>query len=77
MTNESLAEMLHHQPFEPFRMHLADGRSFLIDHPDFVARSRAGRTVIIYGTGEQFEIVDLRLVTSLERVNGHSERSQP
>ena len=73
MTNESLAEMLHHQPFIPFRLHLADGRSFLVDHPDFISRTRGGRTVIVHDKDEHFEVVDLRLVISLERVNGHSE----
>jgi hypothetical protein len=30
-------EALHKQPFEPFDMRLADGRSLLVPHPDFVA----------------------------------------
>ena len=76
MANEALADMLQTQPFAPFKMHLTDGRSFLVDHPDFIARSRSGRTVVLYGKGEHFEVLDLMLVTSLERVNGHP-RSEP
>lgn len=76
MTNDALATMLHSQPFCPFRIHLADGRSFLVDHPDFVARSRGGRTAVLYSDGEAFEIVDLMLVTSLERLNGEHRPSR-
>ena len=32
-----IREALHKQPFEPFELRLADGRSLPVRHPDFVA----------------------------------------
>ena len=31
---EELYRLLHRRPFQPFRIHLEDGRSFHIRHPD-------------------------------------------
>jgi len=75
MTIEQLTTLLHSQPFQPFRIHMADGRSVDVDHPDFLSRSPAGRTVIVYKRDETFEIIDLLLVTSLEALNGHPKPS--
>jgi hypothetical protein len=71
MTVEQLIQMQHTQPFQPYRMHLADGRKIEVRHPDFLARSPTGRTVIIYKPDETFEVVDLLLVVSLEVLNGN------
>jgi hypothetical protein len=42
------------QAGEPFSIHLADGRRFLIDHPDFVSTDPrgAGTSVMVYGHDE-------------------------
>jgi hypothetical protein len=42
MTPEDIKLHLHQHPFKPFRIHLSDGRTFDIRHPDFawVLRSR-------------------------------------
>ncbi len=76
MTIEQLRNTLHAQPFRPFRVHLADGRSFGVEHPEFLASSPGGRTIIIFTGGEGFEIVDLLLVTSLEIINGKPKRKK-
>ncbi len=74
MTVEQLAQMLKAAPFRPFRIHMADGRSLLVKHRDFVARSPSGRTAIVYKSDDTFEVVDLLLMASLEVVNGHSRQ---
>ncbi len=71
MTVEQLSQMQHSQPFRPYRIHLADGRNLDVPHPDFLARSPAGRTAIVYKADETFEVIDLLLVTSLEVINGN------
>lgn len=73
MTGNEILELQRAQPFRPFRLHLADGRSFDVDHPEFLA-SRGGRTVVVYTSEDKFEIIDLRLVVSLEVVNGKPKR---
>jgi hypothetical protein len=65
MTAEQLRAMREAQPFRPFTIYLADGRSFKIPHRDFVSESPGGRTVIVYHADESFSIVDRYLVTEL------------
>jgi hypothetical protein len=66
MTAEQLRTMRDSNPFRPFIIHLADGRAFTIPHRDFVSQSPGGRTIIVYGSGESFSVLDLFLVTELE-----------
>ena len=66
MTSEQLRVLREANPFRPFTIHLADGRSLTVPHRDFVSQSPGGRTVIVYGSNESFSIVDLYLVTELE-----------
>ena len=70
MTIEQLRLVLHAAPFRPFTIHLADGRQIRVPHPDFVAQSPTGRTIIIYQEDESFSIVDPLLVTELKVHNG-------
>ena len=65
MTIEQLTTVLHTQPFHPFRIHMTDGRSVNVAHPDFLSRSPAGRTVIVYKQDETFEIIDMLLVINI------------
>ena len=66
MTVEQLKSVMHAQPFRPFTIHMGDGRAFLVKHPDFIARSPTGRTVIVYGDDEAHSILDMLLVTEIE-----------
>jgi hypothetical protein len=66
VTIEQLRQLRQSQPFQPFTMHLADGRQIPVRHPEFMATSPSGRTVIVYQPDESFNIVDLLLVTDLE-----------
>ncbi len=72
MNVEQLQTVQHAQPFRPYRIHMADGRSLDVHHPDFVARAPTGRAVVVYKPDDTFEVVDLLLVASLEVLNGHS-----
>lgn len=67
MNVEQLREMLRGQPFHPFELYLADGRSIPVDHPEMVAIAPApGRTIGVGRSDGTIEIVDLLLVTSLK-----------
>jgi len=70
MTVEQLMAKQRATPFCPYRIHLADGRSLDVKHPDFLARSPGGRTATVYTSEEASEVIDLLLVTSLETLNG-------
>jgi hypothetical protein len=66
MTAEQLRTMREANPFRPFIIHLADGRTFHVPHRDFISQTPGGRTIIVYQGNEAFSIVDLFLVTELE-----------
>lgn len=75
MTIEQLRKMHQARPFQAFEIHLADGRSLPVEHPEFLAITPPGRTIGVGLKDGTIEIVDLLLVTSLKpRPNGASRR---
>ncbi len=66
MTIDQIRTLYDAQPFQPFVIHLADGREIPVEHREFMARAPSGRTVTVYGTDDAAHIIDLLLVTDLE-----------
>jgi hypothetical protein len=76
MTIEQLRHKHRTQPFQPFRIHLVDGRSLDVMHPEALAYGVSGRTISVAKPTDVFEIVDLLLVVSLEPIkNGKRRRA--
>jgi hypothetical protein len=73
MTTEQVRRAHQAAPFKPFTIHLADGRTFTVHHPELMMLSPGGRTVVLAVSDEAFEIIDLLLVTSLTTGNGSQE----
>lgn len=71
MIAEPIRKLLHAVPFAPFSVQLANGRSLRIPHADFALLTQGGRTMIVHTEGEDFDIVDVLLVT-----NVHVERGE-
>jgi len=65
MTIEQLRAFHHAMPFEPFTIHLADGRSYDVPHRDFLSHSHSGRTIYVTRPDDSLGIIDLLLVTDL------------
>ncbi|MFN3167978.1 MAG: hypothetical protein ACE37H_13040 [Phycisphaeraceae bacterium] len=66
MTIEKIREAIKAQPFKPFFVNLADGRSFAVQHPEFIATTGQGRTIVVGDPhSDGIELIDLLLVTSL------------
>lgn len=57
-------EALHRQPFEPFTIRLADGRTLPAPHPDFVALGP--RRIVVVGEDDSTSIVEPLLIVSLD-----------
>lgn len=70
MTLDQIKQVHEARPFQPFTLRLADGSKIAVRHPEFMARSPTGRTVVVFGSGESFEIVDLLLVAAIDVGNG-------
>jgi hypothetical protein len=72
MTTDRFRATLHQQPFRPFTIRMADGRAIQVAHPDFVAQSQTGRTVIVFQADESDSVLDLLLMSELQVSNGRS-----
>jgi hypothetical protein len=74
MTIEQFRATLRQEPFRPFVIRMADGRSFNVTHRDFVAQSQSGRTVIVAQPDDRYSVLNLLLMSKLEvaAANGHS-----
>jgi hypothetical protein len=66
-------EALHRQPFEPFVIQLADGRSLPVPHPDFVAVHP--RRVIVIADDGGWSVVEPLLIVSLDYAQPKSRRN--
>jgi hypothetical protein len=66
VTIQQVRHLYDAQPFQPFIIHLADGRHVPVHHREFLASSPSGRTVIVYQPDDSFNVIDLLLVTDLE-----------
>ena len=67
MTINEFRNALNAAPFRPFIIHLADGKTVPVVHPDYVLVTGQGRTAIISRPQDDwFAIVDLPLISQLE-----------
>lgn len=71
MTVERLREVTRAQPFRPFDLSLTDGRSIRVRSPENIfIPPQAQRTFIVAESGEEYRIIDLLHVSSIDFVNG-------
>ena len=65
-TIEQVRNAMHAAPFQPFRVRLADGRSYLVRHPDFISipMQPRGRNIAVHDDDGPHWI-DLGLVSEL------------
>ena len=54
---EKLVQMHKAAPFRPFRIYLSDGGSLSITHPDFLAYTPSGRTVVLTNLDDTFKLL--------------------
>ena len=67
MTADSIRKELHRTPFIPFVLEVVGGEKFPVQHPDFVAISPTGRTVVVYTEGDQSSVIDIPLIVKIDR----------
>lgn len=74
MRYQEVYDILHHKPFQPFRLQLTNGQSHVIDHPDFAWLTRTSVLVGISSGDDQvpdrFTQCDLLHVVAVEPANG-------
>ena len=62
------------QPFRPFRLHMASGKSFDIRHPEMIKIGKSFLLIFSFATGEldvveQWETVSLMLIESISHLD--------
>lgn len=76
MITDKIREAMHAAPFRPFLVDLADGRSFLVRHSDFIAVAPGGAEATIYDD-DGSNTINLILVTSLSVPNPPASTTSP
>lgn len=66
MTVAELKEVYELQPFRPFTLRLADGRSIPVLHREFMMAAPSGQVVVVMQPDDTMNIIDLNLVTDIE-----------
>ena len=66
MNPDQLERLRTQRPFEPFKIHLSDGVIYDVPSPEYLLRTRSGRSVsVLAEDGETFAIIDMLHVTQL------------
>jgi hypothetical protein len=47
MTTDSLQQAIRRRPFQPFMLHLVDGRSVTVNHPELIAHQAGARSAVV------------------------------
>jgi hypothetical protein len=66
MTVEQLRAAYSAQPFRPFIIHLADGRTVPVSSREFIMTVPSGRTIVVCQPDDTLNIIDMLLITDLE-----------
>ncbi|HEV2096001.1 MAG TPA: hypothetical protein VGQ82_05815 [Chthoniobacterales bacterium] len=48
MKIDEIRKLYHAAPFKPFGIVLTNGRQVRVDHPEFMALSPSGRTIVVF-----------------------------
>jgi hypothetical protein len=67
MTTQEIQRAMAAKPFEPFRLLVADGRSYDVRHPEHLAFSGKGKLIAIGMEDDSFVTLDLLLVAGLQK----------
>jgi hypothetical protein len=65
MTIEQIRNVYNAQPFQPFTIHLADGRDVPVLHREFIMSVPSGRTLFVCQPDDTVNFIDLPLVSDL------------
>ena len=75
MTVAALRRLLNAQPFRPFDVKTTDGDTFRLNHPDFAMISPDETEVLCYDKDNNFRMVDMNHIVSLEPVREHPKKA--
>jgi len=66
MNPDQLEKLRKEQPFQPLVIHLSDGTSYPVPSPEYILRTKSGRSIAVLAPdGETFAIIDMLHVTQI------------
>ena len=71
MIIESIRELNHAVPFQPYEIRMASGERHRVPHPDFVSISPQGSLVVIIDAKERPHHLSTLLIEEAVALNGH------
>ena len=77
MTIEQIKRIYSAQPFQPFVIHLADGREVQVAHRDFIMAVPSGRILVVALPDDTVDIIDLLLVTDVVFTGSNGSGKRP
>jgi hypothetical protein len=66
MTIDELRGFSRAQPFQPYVIHLTDGRAVLVSHPELMMAVPSGRTILVCQPDDTIDVIDLPQVARVE-----------
>lgn len=66
MLAAEIKRLLDETPFEPFTIHMGNGRKFTVDHPEIAMFSLNKRSLAVAMREGGFALLDLNLATQTE-----------
>lgn len=69
MKANDIIEALARTPFVPYDIKTSDGRTYAVDHPDFIMRSRDGTTIFLQTDDDRHIRIDSHHVVAIEDAN--------
>jgi hypothetical protein len=69
-------DALHRVPFQEFTMRLADGRSLLVRHPDFVAVSKR-HIIVVNAQDDSVSWIEPLLIVSIDYMETPGQAPKP
>jgi hypothetical protein len=67
VTIQEIQRLREARPFEPFRVFVADGNTYDVRHPKYIAQSASGRMIVVALPDDSFITLDLLLVTAIQK----------
>jgi hypothetical protein len=65
-TTGQIREVVKAQPFRPFTLRLADGRSYTVTHPEFAMMAPSGMELVFVGDDEAIHMIYVPLIVEIE-----------
>jgi hypothetical protein len=65
MRQEQIRDLIRRQPFQPFTIHLPEGRTVEVWHHDFAMQSPDGRVLVVFDRNGIADYIDIMLIASI------------